>query len=312
MTRAMIKKTILVTLLALTTNAALANVPVVSLNADGGSTDDTSAATYADAPKLSSDERLAVLERQMANVNKQNSQTKVTNLQQQIDQLQGKLDELSHQNQALSDQMKQQYQDLNDRLNSLSANNAPAVKAPAALSDNVADSPDKTKLVTKPKAKAKANDDTMAVAITNATDTAASTANSDAETAAYQKGFNLLKKGDYVRAAPAFENFLKNFPNGPHAPNAHFWLGEIHLAQNQADAAASEYQRVINDFPSSDKVQMAVLKLGVAYHDQGDLCKAKTQFEKVIKQYPKSTAATMAKKALQDIPSPCSSARKTT
>lgn len=278
---------------------AIANVPVVNLNGEA-STNDEKTTVYGDnAATLSVEDRVAVLERQVANLNKQDVLSKIQDLQSQVQQLQGKVDELTHQHQALADQMKQQYQDLNDRLTATSANAnaAPAPEAKPKAKTAKANAPAETASATAVDANLNAASDDSAV-------------DNQAETAAYQKGFNLLKKGDYVRATPAFENFLKTYPKGPHAPNAHFWLGEIHLAQNQADAAAQEYRRVINDFPTSDKVQMAQLKLGVAYHDQGDLCKAKSAFEKVIKLYPKTSAASMAKKALVDIPSPCSE-RKT-
>jgi tol-pal system protein YbgF len=292
---------------------ALANVPVVNISGDGTVASTSNAdSSYGDtASSLSTDERLAVLERQIANLNKQNVSTKLNDLQNQLQELQGKVDEVTHQNQALADQMKQQYQDINSRLNEASSASMNVDNKAVATNDAATPAVVTPTLKGKSKVKAKAvaNADTNvdANADLNAT-TAATGADDQAETAAYQKGFDLLKKGDYVRAAPAFENFLKAYPSGEHAPNAHFWLGEIHLAQNQADAAASEYRRVINDYPTSDKVQMAQLKLGFAYHDQNELCKAKSAFDKVIKLYPKTTAATMAKKALVDIPSPCSTA----
>lgn len=269
----------------------LANVPVVNLNGDSETTSsygDNGNATPVNA-NLSTTERLTILERQISNLNQQNTTTKITDLQNQLQQMQGKIDELSHQNQVLADQMKQQYLDMSNRL----------TPTPDPVEAKVSVEPSPSKI--KPKVKVDANA-SLNTAIDPVVDSAA-------ESAAYQKAFNLLKKGDYVRAAPLFENFLKTYPNGSHAANAHFWLGEIHLSQNQSDAAASEYRRVISDFPNSDKVQMAELKLGFAYHDQNDLCKAKATFEKVIKAYPKTTAAGLAQKALIDIPSPCT-ARK--
>lgn len=305
---------VLLTTTLLWQNGIAATVPVVNLNdsssASYGENPNASSTNASSAPtsSLSNVERLAVVERQVANLNQQNSAAKMTDLQNQLQQLQGRVDELAHQNQALADQMKQQYQDLNTRLNA-----APPAPAPVAAETETAPS-------SKPKSHAKsaATSEAAVKAPLTVDANAALTAdpeadtvdNSAAESAAYQKGFNLLKKSDYVRAAPAFENFLKAYPKGAHAANAHFWLGEIHLAQNQSDAAATEYRRVISDFPSSDKVQMAQLKLGFAYHDQNDLCKAKSTFEKVIKLYPKSTAASLAKKALVDIPSPCSAASR--
>ena len=271
---------------------SLANVPVVNLDSETTTSYGDNGLGAAPAPSnLSTAERLTILERQVTNLNQQNTTTKIADLQNQLQQMQGKIDELSHQNQVLADQMKQQYLDMSNRLTPT----ADPIEVKPSVEPNVSKS--------KPKVKVDAN-----ASLNTATDSVIDPA---AESAAYQKAFDLLKKSDYVRAAPLFENFLKTYQNGSHAANAHFWLGEIHLSQNQSDAAASEYRRVITDFPNSDKVQMAELKLGFAYHDQNDLCKAKSTFEKVIKLYPKTTAASLAQKALVDIPSPCT-ARKTT
>ena len=238
--------------------------------------DASAASNFQPRTDLSTSERLAVLERQVSYLNQKNSSSKLEDLQSQIASLQGRIDTLEHANQQLQDQLKQQYQDLDQRLTQKTTAPAAAVTA------------DK-------KASVKLEDNENALADG---DTQASSTNSAAEQAAYQKAFTLLKKKDYVRALPAFQNLLSKYPHGSFAPNAYFWMAEICLVQGQPDDAATNYRKVITDFPSSDKVQMAQLKLGFAYRDSGNAAKSRAQFQKVIKLYPNTQAGKLAAKQL--------------
>ena len=240
--------------------------------------------TFKPRTDLSTADRLAVLERQVNNLNQQNASQPIQDLQTQIADLKGRIETLTHQYQQLSDQMKQQYQDVDQRLQNLTQPPAtpketPATKNAQQASQLEANEKALENLSTPPPK----NDDAVA------------------EQKNYEKAFNYLKAKDQVRAVPAFQNFLSKYPNGLFAPNAHFWLGEIYLLQGQPDMAATEYRKVVNDFPQSDKVQMAQLKLAFAYRDQGNKAKARVQFQKVIKLYPKSTTAKLAAQQLDQL-----------
>src|SRR4051812_35799120 len=88
-------------------------VPVIdAYQNDAG---DTASTTATRAPvTLSTDQRVVVLERQVANLNR--SLAQMSNLQQQLQDLQGQLDSQKHDIKVLQDQVRSQYQDLDQRL----------------------------------------------------------------------------------------------------------------------------------------------------------------------------------------------------
>lgn len=249
--------------------------------------DDSSDQTYgedASTNNLSTAERLTVLERQVANLNQQNNHGQVKALQSELADLKGRMETLEHSFQELSDQAKEQYKDLDQRLQQ-------SAKASSAnLSDDHAE--------VKKSAKLASNEQAMeSPADTNNVETV----DNKAEETAYQKAFALLKAKDYPRAVPKLQNFLSKYPNGKYAANAHFWLGEIYLLQGQPDLAIAEYHKVISDFAKSDKVPMAQLKLAFAYQDQGGTAKARAQYQKVLKLYPNTTVAKLAEQKLSEL-----------
>ncbi len=84
----------------------------------------------------------------------------------------------------------------------------------------------------------------------------------------------------------AFENFLKEFPDGSYAPNAHYWLGEIYMKQHQYPKAIEEFNLVVYKFPESGKIADAKLKLGYAFYELGQWQKAAQQFRQIKADYP--------------------------
>lgn len=249
--------------------------------------DDSSDQTYgegASTSNLSTAERMTVLERQVANLNQQNSSGQVKALESELADLKGRMETLEHSFQELSDQAKEQYKDLDQRLQQTTkASNA-------SIADDHSEAKKSAKLASNEQAMESPADTSNTETVDN-----------KAEDAAYQKAFALLKAKDYPRAIPKLQNFLSKYPNGKYAANAHFWLGEIYLLQGQPDLAITEYHTVLSNFPKSDKVSMAQLKLGFAYQDQGGTAKARAQYQKVLKLYPNTAVSKLAEQKLSEL-----------
>lgn len=62
----------------------------------------------------------------------------------------------------------------------------------------------------------------------------------------YVGGSKLYKSDRYSEAIPAFEKYLNTFPNGNYKLDAHYYLGESHLAREEYSAALIHYLSVIN------------------------------------------------------------------
>ncbi|MDV6316907.1 tol-pal system protein YbgF [Idiomarina sp. HP20-50] len=119
------------------------------------------------------------------------------------------------------------------------------------------------------------------------------------ENDAYDEAIALvLEDKRYDAAIPAFESFLKNFPNSTYVPNAHYWLGQLFFAERQYDKAKQHFETVVNKYPDSNKRGDCLLKLGAIASEQGKTADAKAYYKQVIEQYPDSTEANLAKQRL--------------
>ncbi|WP_419836094.1 tol-pal system protein YbgF [Endozoicomonas atrinae] len=115
-----------------------------------------------------------------------------------------------------------------------------------------------------------------------------------AEEAAYQSAFGLIRSKQFDKAKIALQEQLKTYPEGRYADNAHYWLGEVDMAQGHYDAAKGSFQVILNEFPKSPKVPDASYKLGRVHDLLGNQKEAKKLLELVIQQYPDSSAARLS------------------
>ncbi len=120
-----------------------------------------------------------------------------------------------------------------------------------------------------------------------------------AEKAAYSNAYDLLARGDNPGAILAFDQFLREFPDGPFSDNAWYWQGEAHYATRAFDNARNNFSIVVNSFPESAKVPDARLKIGFALYEEGDFGQAREMLTAVQNDYPGRSASVLARKRLQ-------------
>jgi tol-pal system protein YbgF len=113
---------------------------------------------------------------------------------------------------------------------------------------------------------------------------------------AYRAAYALVRGQEFDAAIDAFNTFLRNFPDGRYAPNAHYWLGELYLAIDPADpeAARQSFTLLLNEYPQDAKVPDALFKLGRVQYIKGNPQRAREYLERVIREYPDSRAARLA------------------
>lgn len=129
----------------------------------------------------------------------------------------------------------------------------------------------------------------------------AGTASAGDSRARYQAALELLRQGRYDRAEAAFSQYLADFPSGELADNAQYWLAETHYVNREFETALAGFQRVLEDHPNSRKTPDAMLKAGFCQHELGRVEDATAILETVIEQYPDSTAARLANQRLDRI-----------
>jgi len=173
-------------------------------------------------------------------------------LQQEVRQLRGLMEEQAYELKRLKQQRLDDYVNLDRRL---SGSNSGAVNS----SEGVVSA---------------SNPETIPASQT--------TAQAPDEMQRYRTAIDLvLRKKDYVQAVTAFNQYLRDFPQGKYAPNCQYWLGEIYLLQSDLEQAREWFSRLVTDFPEHGKASDASFKLGTVYHKLGDLDQAKILLSKV-------------------------------
>jgi tol-pal system protein YbgF len=121
------------------------------------------------------------------------------------------------------------------------------------------------------------------------------------EREAYAAAFDLMKQRQFDASAAAFQALVDDYPNGAYTPNAFYWLGELHLARDEDEAARQSFAQVVNLYPDHQKVPDALYKLGVAHHRLGDVQRAREYLNRVRSEFPESSAAGLAQTYLAEL-----------
>jgi tol-pal system protein YbgF len=117
----------------------------------------------------------------------------------------------------------------------------------------------------------------------------------------YDAAFNLMKQGNYDRAAKAFREFVARHPDSDLAANAQYWIGEALYVVRNFKQALPEFTKVVEKYPSNLKVADALLKIGYSHHELGALDKARAALQQVISRYPNTASAKAAERRLTDV-----------
>jgi len=243
------------------------------------------AATPAHAQKLSLADRVARLEAQANNTQAmQDMLNQLELLRREVQELRASVEQLQYENQQLQQRNRDQYLDLDGRLNRLEGGALPApppeatpAAAPAKATPSAA--ADAPRVHGDPGSLARAED----------------------ERAAYNAAFDVLKAGRYDESAQMFQAFLDAYPAGVYAPNALYWLGESYYATGNYALAAEQFRALIGRYPTHDKAPGAMLKLGLAQFGEGRVQQAQATLEQVAAQYPGTDAARIAADRLRSI-----------
>lgn len=253
----------------------------------------TAAALVAAAPawaqRQSLADRVAALEAK-AN-NSQANMELLNRLSQQegeIRELRAQIEKLQHDLQEFQQRNRDQYLDLDGRLNRMEGGAAPPVAVPATSSSGG------TPPTTPPVA---ANVEPAP----SVHGDPGSLAQAGDERTAYNQAFDKLKSGDYVGSAQLFTAFLQAYPSGVYAPNALYWLGESYYVTQNYALAAEQFRALMERYPTHDKAPGSLLKLGLCEYGLGKVDAAERTLADVVSRYPDSDVARTADDRLKAI-----------
>jgi tol-pal system protein YbgF len=244
----------------------------------------------ANAQKLSLAERVAALEQQAAaqgnSAGQQNVDlvNRLTQMQAEVQALRNQVETLQNENEQLKQRGRDQYTDLDARLQRIEGGashgaapaNAPAAAVPAT-----------------PRAPTRAD-----AAPPLSAPAPASGAGGDA---AYAEAFAALKRDDFVESARAFQAYLRDYPDGALAPNAWYWLGESYYVTQNYPLALQAFDTVLQRFSDSSKAPDAMLKKGYSQIELGDASHGAATLNDVINQFPGTEAARLANTRLRTL-----------
>ncbi|CAI3801458.1 tol-pal system protein YbgF [Rheinheimera sp. MM224] len=130
----------------------------------------------------------------------------------------------------------------------------------------------------------------------------AEASSSPSESDAYESAVNLvLKDRAYDAAIPAFENFVRTYPDSSYAPNSYYWLGQLFFTKNELLKAKAQFERVVAQYPQSAKAADSLSKLGQLAEREGDTAAAKQFYQLLVSKYPQSKPAKAAKAKLETL-----------
>jgi tol-pal system protein YbgF len=213
-------------------------------------------------------------------------------LQQEVQELRGLVEEQSYHLSRLARDQKEQYIDLDRRLAEL------ATAGPASGSGLPGGSPPGG---LPPRVPAGATDPTVGTLPVPGTYPGSPAASPASEREAYTRAFDLMKARQFEESAAAFNQLIAGYPNGQFTANAFYWLGELSLAQSDAEMARQSFAQVLNLYPDHPKVPDTLYKMGVVYHRLGDLSRSIAYFQQVQEEYANSSAAGLAARYMAEI-----------
>tara|TARA_R110001592_G_scaffold362635_1_gene677503 strand:+ start:78671 stop:79453 length:783 start_codon:yes stop_codon:yes gene_type:complete len=180
-------------------------------------------------------------------------------LQDEVRMLRGMMEELDNEIRQLKKRQMDDYMDLDRRLSS---------RLSGASSD-----------ASQPKG------NESGVVIKGAADNVSSQAStspsqSAEESTHYDNAYAQLKAGKVTEAVSQFKAHISKYPNGKYVANAHYWLGEIYVLQNNLELARQSFTTVVENFPAHRKAPDSIFKLGQVYFMLGNKVKSKALLEK--------------------------------
>lgn len=243
------------------------------------------AAAPAHAQRQSLSDRVAALEVQSAN-DRGNTDllNQIGQMRTELQQLRSLVEQLQHENAQLKQTSRDQYLDLDGRLNRIEGG-APATTPPADASR------------ASPQAAVPASTERPP----SVHGDVGAMASSGDERAAYNVAFDALKGGNYADAAQLFLSFLELYPNGAYTPNALYWLGESYYVTQNYQLAAQQFRTLLERYPTHDKASGSLLKLGLSEYGLGKTDDAERTLGDVIARYPDSDVARTADDRLRSM-----------
>lgn len=212
----------------------------------------------------------------------------VQNLQKDIQELRGQVEVQAHEIKVLKAQQLAFYKDIDERLHQPTSSVKPAATpiVPQTLPPEVPHAP--------------VNGAVSAATIPALAEKQRSN-NPAEEQIHYLAAYDLIKNKRFSDASTAMESFAAQYPKGGYTANAHYWLGELYMSEQNYLKAIVHFDIVLQQFPASSKAASSLLKSAYALTALGKKQEAATRLKQVIKNYPDTHTAQLAEEKLKSL-----------
>jgi tol-pal system protein YbgF len=118
-------------------------------------------------------------------------------------------------------------------------------------------------------------------------------------TTLYENALRDMQSGKADLALSEFQDYIRFYNDTDLAPNAQFYIGQIHYSQEQFDQAIQEYDKVLEAYPNNNKTAAAHFYKGKVLFQLGKRTAAAKEFQAVVAEFPNSDVAPGARAQLK-------------
>jgi tol-pal system protein YbgF len=124
----------------------------------------------------------------------------------------------------------------------------------------------------------------------------------------YQNALRDRSGGKPQLALQQFTDYLKYYSDTDLAPNAQYYIGEIHFSQGDLDVALKEFDLVLEKYADNNKTPDALYMKGLTLVKMGKRTQGAEEFQELAKRFPATFLATKACSQLKEMGLRCPSA----
>jgi len=121
----------------------------------------------------------------------------------------------------------------------------------------------------------------------------------------YQNAMRDRSGGKDDLALQEFADYLKYYGSTSLAPNAQFYVAELHLKQNNLDQALQEFDMVLEKYPDNNKTPDALYMKGATLVKMGKRTQGKAEFCELAKRFPANDLAGRARAQVKSLGLTC-------
>jgi len=111
----------------------------------------------------------------------------------------------------------------------------------------------------------------------------------------YESAMRDRSGGNLDLAKQGFQEYLRYYGTTDLAPNAQFYIGQIHYDKNEFAPALQAFDAVLEKFPENNKTADAMYMKGMSLLKSGQRNEAAREFLNVITKYPNAEVASKAR-----------------